>query len=130
MKYLLDTHTLIWALVDEAKLTRKTRTLLSETPFVYVSVVSLWEISIKFQLGKLELNGRSPEEIWEAGESIGFKSLPAAENEVLSFYKLERLHKDAFDRMLVWQALKNNMVLISKDTRMSLYVKFGLDLIW
>jgi PIN domain nuclease of toxin-antitoxin system len=112
MKCLLDTHTLIWSLIDETKLTDETRELLFEAPSVYVSVVSLWELSIKFQLGKLELDGRSPEETWLAAERIGFKLLPLAANEVLGFYRLERLHKDAFDRMIIWQAIKNNVILI------------------
>jgi PIN domain nuclease of toxin-antitoxin system len=129
MKYLLDTHTLIWSLIDEAKLTDETRELLFEAPSVYISVVSLWEISIKFQLGKLELDGRSPEEIWKAAERIGFKLFPLSANEVLGFYRLERLHKDAFDRMIIWQAIKNDMILISKDERMPQYKKLGLQLI-
>jgi PIN domain nuclease of toxin-antitoxin system len=130
MKYLLDTHTLIWSLIDETKLTEKTRELLFTASSVYTSVVSLWEISIKFQLGKLELEGRSPEETWRAAERIGFKLLPLSANEVLGFYRLERLHKDAFDRMIIWQAIKNDMILISKDERMPQYEKFGLNLIW
>ncbi len=45
-------------------------------------------------------------------------------------YRLERLHKDAFDRMIIWQAIKNDMILISKDERMPQYEKCGLQLIW
>jgi PIN domain nuclease of toxin-antitoxin system len=130
MKYLLDTHTFIWSLVDETKLTNKTRVLLSTAPQVYVSIVSLWEISIKFGIGKLELEGSNPEDIWKKGEQIGFRLLPLAPMDVLGFHKLERLHKDAFDRMIIWQAIKNSMTLVSKDTMMSQYEKFGLDLIW
>jgi len=46
------------------------------------------------------------------------------------FYKLESLHKDVFDRMIIWQAIKNSMILVSKDSKIQQYKKFGLDLTW
>ena len=95
-----------------------------------MSTISLWEISIKYALGKLQLEGFSPEDIWKEAEKVGYKLLPFSANEAIGFYKLERLHKDVFDRMLIWQAIKNNMILVSKDSKMQQYEKFGLDLTW
>ena len=129
MKYLIDTHVLIWALTNDEKLTDTAHQIVA-TKSIYVSNISLWEISIKYQLGKLEWNGFNPADIWQEGEKIEFKLLPFSPMEATGFYKLERLHKDVFDRMIIWQAIKNSMVLVSKDSRMQQYEKFGLDLTW
>lgn len=130
MKFLLDTHVFAWSLMNPAKLSEKVKKILVNESSLYISVVSLWEISIKFNLGKLELDGLTPEELFSVGEKWGLKLLPISGKEAISFYKLERLHKDPFDRMLIWQSISNGMTLLSKDNRMIAYEKFGLNLIW
>ncbi len=130
MKYLLDTHVFIWSMISKRNLSNKVKTILNNEPLIYVSTVALWEISVKFNLGKLELEGGTPEDLHDTAAKQGFKFLPMTEREAAGFYKLERLHKDAFDRMIIWQAIKNNMVLLSKDSKMIEYKKAGLELIW
>jgi PIN domain nuclease of toxin-antitoxin system len=130
MKYLLDTHVLIWSLTDRPKLSAKVKKILIEESNLLVSVVSLWEISLKYSLGKLEMDGMTPDEFFVEAESVGFKFAPISNREAVSFHRLQRLHKDPFDRMIVWQCISNGLTLLSKDNRMQDYERLGLHLIW
>ena len=96
---------------------------------VYVSVVSFWKISLKYSLGKLELKGVALENIPTAVKETGFEIIDLAPREASSFHKLPRLHKDPFDRMLIWQTILRKMTLVSGDKEFKKYVKFGLNLL-
>lgn len=130
MKYLLDTHVLIWSLTKRSKLSSKVKKILTEESNLLVSVVSLWEISLKYSLGKLEIDGMTPDEFLIEAESVGFRFVSVSNGEAISFHRLQRLHKDPFDRMIIWQCISNGMTLLSKDERMVEYEKFGLRVIW
>jgi PIN domain nuclease of toxin-antitoxin system len=130
MKYLLDTHIFLWSMLKTGKLSSNVKQILESSPNVFISTITLWELSVKFGLGKLHLDGTTPEDLWSRSSSIGYKPLVFSPEEAVSFYHLVKLHKDAFDRMLVWQAIKNNLILISMDEKMKLYSKNGLQLIW
>ncbi len=130
MKYLVDTHVLVWSLTNKSKLSNKVRKILIEENNLLVSTVSLWEISLKYSLGKLHMDGMTPEEFFMEAEKTGFKFTSFSNREAISFHRLERLHKDPFDRMIIWQCISNGMTLLSKDNRMIDYEKFGLHLIW
>ncbi len=130
MKYLLDTHTFIWLMISPEKLSDKCRKIIVSSQDMYISSVALWEISIKFGLGKMELTGVLPEELLEQSKALRIQVMDFNSNDVISFYKLARHHKDPFDRMLVWQSIRNNMTLLSKDNRLELYEENGLQLIW
>ncbi len=129
MKCLIDTHVLVWSLGKTTSLSTKAREIL-ENAHVLVSVVSWWELSIKFGLGKLELGAGTPEDLWKTTQEMDYASLPLSLTEVCSFHRLAKLHKDPFDRMLVWQAIKNDLPLLSRDNRLSPYTSYGLQLIW
>jgi PIN domain nuclease of toxin-antitoxin system len=112
MKYLLDTHTLIWALMEKNKLSVKAQnTLENPDNSIFVSAISFWEISLKF--------------------SMKFKTISLHPDEASTYHRLTSLHhRDPFNRMLIWQALTNNLTLISKDDRMLAYHSDGLKLLW
>ncbi len=131
MKYLLDTHIFIWAMVNPDKLSKNVQKLLLNTDnTVFVSAISLWEISIKFSLGNLQLNNLLPSELIFLCEEMGFKFINLNAKETATFYNLKaQYHKDPFDRMLIWQALKNNFVMISDDKNVKKYVSEGLQVI-
>lgn len=132
MSFLLDSHTLLWALTDHQKLSPKVTAIL-EDPIndIFVSSVSLWEISLKYLLGKLDLNGSNPDEILNLAKETGFDFLPLLPTEAAGYHNLNaKFHKDPFDRMLMWQAIKNNLTLLSKDKSIAQYVTIGLKLIW
>jgi PIN domain nuclease of toxin-antitoxin system len=131
MNYLLDTHILIWSLFNPEKLVPSVRdTIVSQENDISVSIVSFWEISLKFAMGKLELHGIMPDELPEYSEQMDIEIIPVLSSEASSFYKLPRLkHKDPFDRMIIWQAIQRKIVLISKDHDIIDCQKFGLKIL-
>lgn len=132
MSYLLDTHALLWALFDPARLGNKATECLQnpEVP-VLVSVVSFWEISLKYATGKLELSGALPDDFPALVRQSGFDILPIAESEAATFHHLPRLaHKDPFDRLIIWQAISHKLILVSQDNAFGVYQELGLKVLW
>lgn len=131
MKFLLDTHVILWIAFEDAKISKKLKKLLlSSENEIYISPVSFWEISIKFHAGKLNLENLNPETL-----KIGFdqffqyQPLTLSMEDAVSFFKLDKAHhKDPFDRMLIWQALQNDLILITDDKKFKLYKDCGLKL--
>jgi len=132
MNFLLDTHGFLWALFVPEKLSRSvTQVIKSSDNDVSVSVVTFWEISLKYALSKLELSGVEPDELPSFAEQMGLSILPISPPEAASFHKLPRLlHKDPFDRLIIWQAIQRKMTLLSKDRELREYQKFGLKTHW
>ena len=132
MRYLIDTHVLIWSLLDSKKLSGKAASLILDPENdIYVSLVSFWEISLKYSIGKITIDKIKPDEIPEYVKEAGFEILYQNEHEVSSFYRLPVIsHKDPCDRMIVWQSIYNDLTLISKDSSLSEYSSKGLKLIW
>jgi PIN domain nuclease of toxin-antitoxin system len=130
--FLVDTHILLWALFEPEKLSPTARQLLSDMDNpVHVSAISLWEIFLKYALGKLHLEDCNPEQLLDAAVKMGVAPLPLAVDEAASFHQLPKLtHKDPFDRMLVRQAIFRGLTLISRDSALVEYRKFGLELVF
>lgn len=98
---------------------------------MYMSAVSLWEISLKYSLGKIEFpQDIRPEDIVGKLQTAGGTILSLQPEVAASLHQLPREHKDPFDRMLVWQAIQSNYTLISKDKEMGKYKKYGLSVSW
>ena len=132
MNYLIDTHTLIWAITDTSKLSKKAKEILeSEENLIYVSSVCFREISLKFSIGKLELDGIVPSDFPALAENLGFDFLTLSPAEASSYHKLTSAHhKDPFDRMLIWQAIKQNLTIVTKDSKFENYRDQGLKVAW
>ena len=132
MKYILDTHTLLWVLFEDEQLSEKAKVAIKKPENeILVSIVSYWEISLKYALDKLELQGIVPEELPKKSKEINIETLEISEEEASSFYHLPRQkHKDPFDRLIIWQAINRKMPLISKDKPIKEYQKFGLEILW
>ena len=132
MKYLLDTHTLLWVLFEDEKLSETAKAAIKNPDNeIYASIVSYWEISLKYALGKLELVGITPEGLPKEAKKIDIETLEISEEEASTFYRLPKVkHKDPFDRLIIWQAINRNMTLISKDKPIKEYQKFGLKMLW
>jgi PIN domain nuclease of toxin-antitoxin system len=132
MNCLLDIHTLLWAAMRPAQLSRNARAAILDTANdIYVSVVTFWEVSLKFALGKIELQGATPEELPDAAMQMGFTLLALAPRDAATFHQLPRAqHKDPFDRMLVWQSICQNLTLLSKDPALRPYQAHGLRVLW
>jgi PIN domain nuclease of toxin-antitoxin system len=117
MKYLLDTHVILWWFDDPEKLSREAREVISlGDRDVYVSSVSVWEIVIKRSLGKLHV----PEKIFDLIEEK-FYELPVTSKHARSLDKIPHSHSDPFDRLLIAQAISENFMLITRDKNLNKY---------
>ena len=132
MSCLLDTHALLWTLFDPPRLGEKaTESIRNPDVTVLVSVVSFWEISLKYSTGKLELAGVAPDDFPAIVRQSGFDILPIAEADPATFHRLPRMeHKDPFDRLIIWQAISHKLTLISSDSAFADYRKLGLKVLW
>jgi PIN domain nuclease of toxin-antitoxin system len=122
MKLLLDTHVLLWAATDVARLAPEARVALEDgTHDVLVSTVSAWEIAIKQSLGKLEL--ARPAEHWlpEVLKRTGFDVADLPISAALYVRGLPWHHRDPFDRLLIAQALDQGYTIVSRDAAFDAY---------
>ena len=132
MNYLLDTHVFLWAAFEPEKLSRKARQAIEDPDnTIYVSAATYWEISLKYALGKLVLTNAVPDALPDISGQMGFETMDVDADTASSFYKLPRTaHKDPFDRLVVWQAINKNVMLITKDKGIGAYRKLGLKTLW
>jgi PIN domain nuclease of toxin-antitoxin system len=132
MNYLLDTYTFIWAISEKDSLSNTARKILDNPDnIIFVSSITFWEISLKSSLGKLNIQGISPNELPRISTQTGFQLLPLSPEEGATYHNLVLTnHKDPFDRMLIWQAICRDFPLITKDKNMNQYVPVGLKLLW
>ena len=113
---MLDSHVLLWAIDQPELLSKKARAaLLNESNELYVSVGSIWEISLKVQSGKLKLPAH-PDYLESNLRQLGVHGyLAIALFHVYQLAKLPLIHKDPFDRLLVSQAIVEGLTLVTKD---------------
>ena len=124
MRLLLDTHVLLWWLADDLKLTRVSRAIIANPDNeVLVSSVSLWEISIKAALGRIEVE---LDDLEAAIARNGFRPLPIGFRHALTAGRLRPVHRDPFDRMLVAQAMRLDAVIVSRDDT---FAPYGLEVL-
>lgn len=132
MRYLLDTHVFLWKIANSERIPAK---VLSETENpdneIFVSAVSLWEIAIKTRIGKMDLGGVSTDDLIPLASEMGIATLSLIPNEAITYVRLkESTHNDPFDRMLIWQAIQRDLVLVSKDPEFEKFKSDGLRLLW
>jgi len=121
VRVLLDTHILIWALIDPNRLPSAVRSKLEDPSHeVIFSVASVWEIAIKAGLGKSDFRV-APVEIVEAARESGFVELPVNVRAALRVETLPHYHRDPFDRLLVAQAMCEPAVLYTADPQLAVY---------
>jgi len=132
MSYLLDTHTLIWAIKERKKLSQAVIEILENADnTIFVSAITFWEIALKFSNGKLELQNIVPDQFTETALQMGFQLISLSPEESASYHKLTlTTHKDPFDRMLIWQAIQRDLIFITKDERLEQYKSSGLKTLW
>lgn len=123
VKILLDTHIAIWALGLTQRLPATTQTLLvAPGNEIHVSMVSLWEIAIKYsRKGRRDTPPYSAEDSKRAFVDAGFRMLDIREEHIFEVGRLPHLHRDPFDRLLVAQALAEPMRLLTHDPQVAAY---------
>ena len=131
MDFLIDTQILIWFQINDPQLKPKIADLLNNIDNnIFVSDISLFEISIKSKLGKLPNKFGSVEEIIKVSDNDGFIFIPIKQSHILKYQELEILesHKDPFDRLLISTAISEGLIVISADEKFKLY-KSEIELI-
>lgn len=121
MRLLLDTHIALWAISDDARLTSQARELIaSPRNHIWVSAVSIWEISIKHSLGRGDMP-ISGSEALEYFRQSGYHMLSISPEHAAAVESLPAHHQDPFDRLLVAQSLTEPLRLITHDTTVARY---------
>jgi PIN domain nuclease of toxin-antitoxin system len=116
MNFLLDSHVLIWLDIDPDRLSEQVRELLTDDNNVWItSVVSIWEIQIKLQLGKLSLNLPFPALLENLQQTSALKILPIEVAHIWALEQLPNHHRDPFDRLLIAQSIATQLPIISAD---------------
>jgi len=118
MQILVDTHALLWWLSDSGSLSKVARDTLSDGKNdLYFSAASVWEISIKEQLGKIKI----PKNFLAAVESQGIFQLDITWEHAFSVKTLPQIHQDPFDRLLIAQARAERLCILTKDESIAQY---------
>lgn len=126
MAVLLDTHAFLWWCEDASELSRKARKAISEEE-CHVSLASLWEIAVKVSIGRLKLPLSFDRYLPEQMRANGFTSLDIGFRHIARCAVLPWHHRDPFDRLLVSQAIEEDLPLISRDLVLE---RYGVRRIW
>jgi len=128
VRFLLDTHAVIWFISGDRQFSEKARTVLSARDAgMFLSIASIWEMAIKVGLGKLQLRLGLESELRRFLEENGFELLPIEYAHAARVASLPFKHRDPFDRLLVAQAMIENMTIVSHD---SILDGYGVKRLW
>jgi len=128
MRLLLDTHSFLWFINGDNKLSSRARNLITDLDNqVLVSIASLWEISIKAGLGKLELSHPFEELIPEQLALNEIDQISINLDHLAKLIYLPFYHRDPFDRLIIAQALVEDLPIITKD---SVFQAYSIEVIW
>ena len=133
MDYLIDTHIFIWFMMEPEKLSKRVfKIMTNEESKIYISPISFWEMAIKHQSKKLNLGTINPLHLPHIAEQYDFTVLNPEPYDYVSIATVPQKenHHDPFDRMLIQQAIRNNLVLLSADEKFQQYEENGLQLMW
>jgi PIN domain nuclease of toxin-antitoxin system len=118
MRLLLDSHVLLWALTDHARLGSAARRRIAGASEVFASVASIWEFAIKIGIGRLRLDLG---ELTQAATASGIAIMDVRAEHAVAVTQLPALHRDPFDRMLVAQAMTEGLRLLTSDAQLRGY---------
>ncbi len=121
MAFLLDTHAFLWFVAGDKQLPESIKSkILNINESCYLSVASLWEITIKSQIGKLKLE-ISLQELFDYIDRNRIEIIQITYDHLLTLSELPPHHSDPFDRIIVSQAVTENLTLLSKDRGLKKY---------
>lgn len=128
MNILLDSHAFLWFVADDLKLSIDARTAIEDsTNRKWISIASLWEITIKVSIGKLNLADPVSEFLSREILCNKFSTLNVTMDHLAKLSVLPFNHRDPFDRLIVSQALQESFPVVSTDASLDAY---GIDRIW
>lgn len=127
MDFLLDTHTFLWFINGSNQLSSTSKkTIQNPNNTKYISIASLWEIAIKIQLDKLKLHFTF-DELKNQILQNGFQILPIIFEHTAQISNLELIHRDPFDRLIIAQAIVEQLTIITKD---DIFGKYSTNVTW
>lgn len=122
MRILLDTHIFLWLVDDDKRLSPEYRQIIHNLDHeIFLSVVSIWECVIKYQIGKLDFPNSPEIYLPRERKKHLVKTLTVNENSIAQLIKLPLLHKDPFDRLIMAQALQHDLIIMTEDTLILAY---------
>lgn len=128
MRLLLDTHAFLWWVTDDDRMSERGGALIADgANDVYFSTASAWEIVIKAGLGRIDLSGDAWSLTPEHLERNAFQVLPIHVSHAVAVIALPDVHRDPFDRMLVAQALTENLTIVSADQGLA---RYDVPVVW
>jgi PIN domain nuclease of toxin-antitoxin system len=128
MRVLLDTHAFLWWILDHGDLSRRAReTIASKANECFLSAASCWEMAVNVSIGKLQLEGTVDRFVPHHLAVNGFRDLPIEIRHAAGVARLPFHHRDPFDRLLVSQALAEDLAIVSADP---VFRRYGVKRIW
>ncbi|HEY4904568.1 MAG TPA: type II toxin-antitoxin system VapC family toxin [Candidatus Sulfotelmatobacter sp.] len=127
MKALLDTHTFLWAILDDPRLSRRAKQIFTGPNDLWLSVASVWEILIKVQAGKLPLPKPTGRYVVKKLSENRIELMPIRLDHVLKIESLQTHHRDPFDRVLICQSLEEDLPILTSDP---LFNRYPVETIW
>jgi PIN domain nuclease of toxin-antitoxin system len=127
MKALLDTQPFLWAITKDARISDRASDIFTGTSDLSLSMVSIWEILIKVQTGKLNLPRPAGAYLLGQLADNEIETLPVTLDHLLAFEKLPMHHRDPFDRILIAQAVAEDWPIITSDRD---FAKYPVRVIW
>ena len=127
MALLLDTHILIWLENSPSNISDEVRNRISSDPAVFISSASIWEMAIKFKTEKLSLKIPLQRFVNNVLADYQFKLLEVSLDHIYNTENLPLYHRDPFDRIIISQALFNNVQIVSSD---KVFDAYGIKRIW
>lgn len=128
MNILLDTHSFIWLDINPSQLSHIAHSVIADKQnTLFLSVVSIWEIQIKLQIGKLTLNNTAADTLAQQQKTNRIQLLNIELPHVLKVGELPLHHKDPFDRLLIAQAMVEGYTLLGKD---EIFKSYSVSVLW
>jgi len=128
VNYLLDTHTLLWIVKDDPQLSLLARDMyLNPENNIFVSLASIWELTLKSSIGKLLLTKPLDEFVEEHVKGNDIQLLNIEFPHIVRLEKLPFYHRDPFDRMIIAQLIENNLTILSAD---KMFDRYGVKRVW
>jgi PIN domain nuclease of toxin-antitoxin system len=126
-RFLLDTHVFLWLIQGDPQLSVQVRAIIAnDTNQLNFSVVSIWEIAIKLNIGKLKIE-HSIEDIYQLLAQLKIEILPIDQLDLDRYLTLPLHHRDPFDRLIISQAIERELILISAD---GLFEPYPVQRLW
>lgn len=124
MRILIDTHIFLWLINDNPRLSNRKRQIIHDLDNeIFLSVVSMWECVIKYQVGKLNFSISPAVYIPQERKKHLIKTLPVNEDSITQLLQLPLLHKDPFDRLIMAQSLQHDLIVMTEDKLILAYPK-------